>query len=353
MTGDITQIDLPSERCRSHRSERNLRDIEGLPSCISTKDVVRHRWSGHRQSLRSTSVTSVVILAGSGPASLSSQRGQQVDFLRFDARAPRANPLVAVTTAGASYCGDSGQATEASGRACVSAVGEAVRAQHCLVGDGRMRRLNHRYRKKDRTTDVLAFDAGSRQSGVGTARRCGDLGTDSAAAGEEGGRTLSENWPGCWCGVASLRLRSRAGDAEARMKAREQRCYDPAAVPTLATVTGESECWNNEGGEGNVGWFNGSVASARRVGSFGNHWIESWAAPDRVLEELEPRCSRRPRCAGGRPIDDPCARACQRADAANPERCKNVLSRSLYVSGTGAGPSLEQLMEKGRNLLWC
>jgi rRNA maturation RNase YbeY len=40
----------------------------------------------------------------------------------------------------------------------LSAVGEAQSELSLeLVGDGRMRRLNREYRKKDRTTDVLAF----------------------------------------------------------------------------------------------------------------------------------------------------------------------------------------------------
>jgi probable rRNA maturation factor len=40
----------------------------------------------------------------------------------------------------------------------LAAVGEAESELSVdLVGDGRMRRLNHRYRNRDRTTDVLAF----------------------------------------------------------------------------------------------------------------------------------------------------------------------------------------------------
>ncbi|WP_121989217.1 rRNA maturation RNase YbeY [Nitrospira lenta] len=110
-----------------------------------------------------------------------------------------------------------------------------------LVGDARMRRLNHQYRKKDRTTDVLAF--AMRESGSPVSALLGDVVISVPTAqrqAKEGGRSLSEEL--AWLlvhGVLHLcGYDHERSDAEARrMKRREQavlRVLRP--IPTLATV---------------------------------------------------------------------------------------------------------------------
>lgn len=134
-----------------------------------------------------------------------------------------------------------------------------------LVGDGRMRRLNRQYRKKDRTTDVLAFamrdvHVGERQGVRGKRPRVNQKMLLSQAAhlvpemlgdvvisvptarrqAKEGGRSLSEEL--AWLlvhGVLHLcGYDHERSEAEARrMKRREQlllRTLRP--VPTLVTV---------------------------------------------------------------------------------------------------------------------
>jgi rRNA maturation RNase YbeY len=148
----------------------------------------------------------------------------------------------------------------------LSAVGEAQSELSIdLVGDGRMRRLNCQYRKKDRTTDVLAFamrdiHAGERQGARDKRPRVkrkmllsqaahlvpdmlGDVVISVPTArrqAKEGGRSLSEEM--AWLlvhGVLHLcGYDHERSDAEARrMKRREQavlRGLRP--IPTLATV---------------------------------------------------------------------------------------------------------------------
>ena len=110
-----------------------------------------------------------------------------------------------------------------------------------LVGDGRMRRLNCQYRKKDRTTDVLAF--AMRESSSPVSALLGDVVISLPTAqrqAKEGGRSLSEEI--AWLlvhGVLHLcGYDHERSDAEARrMKRREQavlRVLRP--IPTLATV---------------------------------------------------------------------------------------------------------------------
>ncbi len=110
-----------------------------------------------------------------------------------------------------------------------------------LVGDGRMRRLNRQYRKKDRTTDVLAF--AMRESASPVSALLGDVVISVPTAqrqAKEGGRSLSEEI--AWLlvhGVLHLcGYDHERSDAEARrMKRREQvvlRGLRP--IPTLATV---------------------------------------------------------------------------------------------------------------------
>lgn len=110
-----------------------------------------------------------------------------------------------------------------------------------LVGDGRMRRLNCQYRKKDRTTDVLAF--AMRESSSPMSALLGDVVISVPTAqrqAKEGGRSLSEEL--AWLlvhGVLHLcGYDHERSDAEARrMKRREQavlRGLRP--IPILATV---------------------------------------------------------------------------------------------------------------------
>ncbi len=122
------------------------------------------------------------------------------------------------------------------------AVGEAQSELSLeLVGDGRMRRLNRQYRKKDRTTDVLAF--AMRESSCPVSALLGDVVISLPTArrqAKEGGRSLSEEL--AWllihgvlhlCGYDHERSTAEAR----RMKLREQkvlRAIEP--VPTLATV---------------------------------------------------------------------------------------------------------------------
>ncbi len=114
-----------------------------------------------------------------------------------------------------------------------------------LVADGRMRRLNRQYRKKDRTTDVLAF--AMRESASPVSALLGDVVISVPTAqrqAKEGGRALSEEL--AWLlvhGVLHLcGYDHERSDAEARrMKRREQavlRGLRP--IPTLATVRGVS-----------------------------------------------------------------------------------------------------------------
>jgi probable rRNA maturation factor len=148
----------------------------------------------------------------------------------------------------------------------LAAVGEARSELSVdLVGDGRMRRLNCQYRKKDRTTDVLAFamrdaHAGERQGARGGKPRVkedgrlfqavhrvpdmlGDVVISVPTArrqAKEGGRSLSEEL--AWLLVHGvLHLcgydHERSGAEARRMKRREQavlRALRP--VPTLVTV---------------------------------------------------------------------------------------------------------------------
>jgi probable rRNA maturation factor len=124
----------------------------------------------------------------------------------------------------------------------LSAVGEAQSELSIdLVGDGRMRRLNCQYRKKDRTTDVLAF--AMRESSSPVSALLGDVVISVPTArrqAKEGRRSLSEEL--AWLlvhGVLHLcGYDHERSDAEARrMKRREQamlRALRP--VPTLVTV---------------------------------------------------------------------------------------------------------------------
>jgi len=110
-----------------------------------------------------------------------------------------------------------------------------------LVGDGRMRRLNRQYRRKDRTTDVLAF--AMRESASPVSALLGDVVISVPTAqrqAKEGGRSLSEEL--AWllvhgvlhlCGYDHERSETDAR----RMKRREQailRALHP--IPTVATV---------------------------------------------------------------------------------------------------------------------
>lgn len=124
----------------------------------------------------------------------------------------------------------------------LAAVGEAQSELSLdLVGDGRMRRLNCQYRKKDRTTDVLAF--AMRESPGPVSALLGDVVISVPTArrqAKEGGRSLSEEL--AWLlvhGVLHLcGYDHERSSAEARrMKRREQavlRALRP--VPTLVTV---------------------------------------------------------------------------------------------------------------------
>lgn len=124
----------------------------------------------------------------------------------------------------------------------LAAVGEAQSELSIeLVGDGRMRRLNRQYRKKDRTTDVLAF--AMRESSSPVTALLGDVVISLPTArrqADEGGRSLSEEL--AWLlvhGVLHLcGYDHERSDAEARrMKRREQmilRALQP--VPVLVTV---------------------------------------------------------------------------------------------------------------------
>ena len=121
----------------------------------------------------------------------------------------------------------------------LAAVGEAPSELSLdLVGDGRMRRLNREYRKKDRTTDVLAF--AMREAGSPVSVLLGDVVISVPTAqrqAKEGGRSLSEEL--AWllvhgvlhlCGYDHERSETEAR----RMKRREQailRAVQP--VPTL------------------------------------------------------------------------------------------------------------------------
>lgn len=122
------------------------------------------------------------------------------------------------------------------------AVGEAQSELSLdLVGDGRMRRLNRQYRKKDRTTDVLAF--AMRESSSPVSALLGDVVISLPTArrqAKEGGRSLSEEL--AWllvhgvlhlCGYDHERSTAEAR----RMKLREQRVLRTLEpVPTLVTV---------------------------------------------------------------------------------------------------------------------
>lgn len=124
----------------------------------------------------------------------------------------------------------------------LAAVGEAESELSIdLVGDRRMRRLNRQYRKKDRTTDVLAF--AMRESASPVSALLGDVVISVPTArrqAKEGGRSLSEEL--AWLLVHGvLHLcgydHERSGAEARRMKRREQavlRALRP--VPTLVTV---------------------------------------------------------------------------------------------------------------------
>jgi probable rRNA maturation factor len=124
----------------------------------------------------------------------------------------------------------------------LAAVGEAKSELSIdLVGDGRMRRLNREYRKKDRTTDVLAF--AMRESAGPVSMLLGDVVISIPTAqrqAKEGGRSLSEEI--AWLlvhGVLHLcGYDHERSDAEARrMKRREQAILKVLRpIPTLATV---------------------------------------------------------------------------------------------------------------------
>lgn len=124
----------------------------------------------------------------------------------------------------------------------LAAVGEAQSELSIdLVGDGRMRRLNRQYRKKDRATDVLAF--AMRESVSPVSALLGDVVISVPTAlrqAKEGGRSLSEEL--AWLlvhGVLHLcGYDHERSDAEARrMKLREQKVLRSLRpVPTLATV---------------------------------------------------------------------------------------------------------------------
>ena len=124
----------------------------------------------------------------------------------------------------------------------LAAVGEAQSELSLnLVGDGRMRRLNREYRKKDRTTDVLAF--AMRESASPVSALLGDVVISVPTAqrqAKEGGRSLSEEL--AWLlvhGVLHLcGYDHERNEAEARrMKRREHMILNALRpVPTLATM---------------------------------------------------------------------------------------------------------------------
>jgi len=124
----------------------------------------------------------------------------------------------------------------------LSAVGEAQSELSIeLVGDGRMRRLNREYRKKDRTTDVLAF--AMRESASPVSALLGDVVISIPTArrqAKEGGRSLSEEL--AWLlvhGVLHLcGYDHERSDADARrMKRREQTILkDLRPVPALVAA---------------------------------------------------------------------------------------------------------------------
>ncbi|MCC6140058.1 MAG: rRNA maturation RNase YbeY [Nitrospira sp.] len=124
----------------------------------------------------------------------------------------------------------------------LAAVGEAQSELSIdLVGDGRMRRLNREYRKKDRTTDVLAF--AMRESAGPVSALLGDVVISIPTAqrqAKEGGRSLSEEL--AWLlvhGVLHLcGYDHERSDMDARrMKRREQAILKTLRpVPTLAVM---------------------------------------------------------------------------------------------------------------------
>lgn len=109
----------------------------------------------------------------------------------------------------------------------LQAVGEASSELSVeLVGDGRMRRLNREYRKKDRTTDVLAF--AMRESGSPDGTLLGDVVISVPTARRQAnahGRALDEEL--AWLLVHGvLHLcgydHERSEQEERRMRRREQ-----------------------------------------------------------------------------------------------------------------------------------
>ena len=77
----------------------------------------------------------------------------------------------------------------------MSAAGEAQSELSIdLVGDRRMRGLNRKYRRKDRTTDVLAFAMRESEKQVRLAApwRCGDLRPTARRQAREAGHSLDE-----------------------------------------------------------------------------------------------------------------------------------------------------------------
>ncbi|MEC4890594.1 MAG: rRNA maturation RNase YbeY [Nitrospira sp.] len=110
-----------------------------------------------------------------------------------------------------------------------------------LIGDGRMRRLNREYRKKDRTTDVLAF--AMRESACPDESLLGDVVISVPTArrqAKENGRALDEEL--AWLlvhGVLHLcGYDHERSDQEARrMRRREQHILRGLRpIPRLVTV---------------------------------------------------------------------------------------------------------------------
>jgi rRNA maturation RNase YbeY len=110
-----------------------------------------------------------------------------------------------------------------------------------LVGDGRMRRLNRTYRKKDRTTDVLAFpmrDATNPHPAL-----LGDVVIavpTAARQAREAGRSLDEELAALLIhGVLHLcGYDHERGEREARRMARRERAVFRAVSPVSRLVTG-------------------------------------------------------------------------------------------------------------------
>jgi probable rRNA maturation factor len=114
-----------------------------------------------------------------------------------------------------------------------------------LIGDGRMRRLNRTYRKKDRTTDVLAFPM--REASNPQPALLGDVVISvptAARQAREAGRSLDEELAALLIhGVLHLcGYDHERGEQEARRMARRERAVFRAVspVPRLVTIPGAS-----------------------------------------------------------------------------------------------------------------